>query len=80
MVQFGTILLTLAVILLFPRKGAAQKHLWLAVAAYGAAKLFEGFDQQIGAEIQVMGGHPLKAVAAAAGCHFLQRALFAKSH
>jgi hypothetical protein len=83
-VQFGTIALTLAVILFFPRKDARQKYLWFALAAYVAAKLFEAFDQQIAQLLRVMGGHPIKHAAAAIGCFWLQRALFdskaAKSH
>jgi hypothetical protein len=79
-VQFGTIAVTLAVIFFFPRKDAQQSFLWLALAAYGAAKLLEAFDQQIAGVLRIMGGHPIKHAAAALGCYWLQRGLFDFAH
>jgi hypothetical protein len=78
-VQFGTVLLVLLILLIFPRKGREQRLLWLALIAYVAAKLLEAFDQPIGRAIQLMGGHPIKHVAAALGCWFINAALFASS-
>lgn len=78
-VQFGTILLVLAVLLIFRRKDAAQKFLWLALGAYVLAKLLEAFDRPASHIFQIMGGHPLKHVAAAVGCWFIWRALFSSA-
>jgi hypothetical protein len=78
-VQFGTVALVLAVLLMFPKKGPKQNLLWVALAMYVVAKLLEGFDQSLGRILQVIGGHPFKHAAAAAGCWFLWRGIFAET-
>jgi hypothetical protein len=75
-VQFGSLLLVVLTLVLFPRKDFSQRNLWLAIAAYTVAKLLEAFDVHVANIIHVMGGHPIKHVAAALGCWFVSRALF----
>lgn len=74
--QFGTVLLVLAILLIFPRKDATQRCLWYAVGFYGGAKLLEAFDSRVSQLLVVLGGHPLKHVAAAIGCWFVWRGIF----
>ena len=75
-VQFGTVALVLLVLSIFPSEGKEQRMLWMALAMYIAAKLFERFDRQIAGALVVMGGHPIKHVAAAIGCWLLWRGIF----
>lgn len=48
---------------------------WLAAAGwYLLAKLFEHFDTEIHSALRVIGGHPLKHLAAAAACYMILHA------
>jgi len=46
-------------------EGIAAKRLWMALAAYAAAKAAEHFDAQVYAAGAILGGHSLKHLAAA---------------
>ena len=64
MVQFGSLLALLAILLRYRNPGS--KLLWLALAFYALAKVFEAGDAQIFELSQgLVGGHALKHVAAA---------------
>jgi hypothetical protein len=65
LVQFLPMLLIPLILLLYPRPGRGA--IWLALAAYVAAKLFEQFDAQVYAALGGISGHSLKHLAAAAG-------------
>lgn len=78
-VQFGTLALAFVVQVMFPRAGREQRLVWFAFGCYALAKVFEMADNPIAGVLQVVGGHPLKHVAAAGSCWFLLRALFKRS-
>ena len=66
-VQFGSLLILLAVLILFPPR---YTHTWCVVVAisfYVGAKLLESFDPEIYAIGHVVSGHTLKHLAAASG-------------
>ncbi len=75
-VQFGTVALLLGALIFVRRKNSEQRFLWFAAAAYVAAKLLEACDRPIAEALQMMGGHPIKHLAAAVACWYLHRALF----
>ena len=69
-VQFGSLLLVVLMLALFPSRYGGTAFFWIALAIYATAKLFELLDRQIFAAGQIVSGHTLKHVAAAAaiGC------------
>ena len=68
-VQFGSLLILLVVLILFRSRYTQSRWLALALALYVAAKLLESFDPRIYAVGHVVSGHTLKHLAAAtAGC------------
>jgi hypothetical protein len=76
-VQFGSLLLILAMLLLFRSRYTQQQWLLISLAAYPVAKVAEAFDRRIFAALGVISGHSLKHLiaAASAGCivHMLAR-------
>lgn len=74
LVQFLPMLLTPLVLLLWREGSLAARPLWLAFAAYAAAKLFEYFDAAIFAAAGLVGGHALKHLAAALATWWIVRA------
>lgn len=69
-VQFGSLLLVVLLLALFPSRYRDSGYFWVALGLYAAAKLFELLDRQIFATGGIVSGHTLKHVAAAAsiGC------------
>ena len=65
LVQFGSLLIVLISLLVFPSRYTEQKWLALALAGYGLAKLVETFDTNVYETMRVVSGHTLKHLAAA---------------
>jgi hypothetical protein len=65
-VQFGSLLLVLQMMILYPARYPGQGYLFAGIAAYAAAKWLEAADQRIFALGHVVSGHTLKHLAAAA--------------
>jgi hypothetical protein len=66
-VQFGSLLILVAILALYREPRSELRYLIAGLAAYGIAKLCELFDGQIYALTHVVSGHTLKHLAAAAG-------------
>jgi len=67
LVQFGSLAVIVLLLLLYPARWSHARYLWAGFAAYAAAKFLESADRQIFAIGQVISGHTLKHLAAAAG-------------
>ncbi len=67
LVQFGSLLLVVLVLLLYAPRYSGGGYLVAALAAYAGAKWFEAADQRIFALGQLVSGHTLKHLAAAGG-------------
>lgn len=65
LVQFGSLLVIVLLLLLHPPRYSGAKYLWAALLAYLAAKVFELADRPIFAVGQIVSGHTLKHLAAA---------------
>ncbi len=74
LVQFLPMLLMPLVLLLWREGSLAARPIWLALAAYGVAKLAEHFDTAIFAATGFVGGHALKHLAAALATWWIVRA------
>ncbi len=74
LVQFLPMLLMPLVLLLWREGSLAARPIWLALAAYGVAKLAEHFDMAIFAATGFVGGHALKHLAAALATWWIVRA------
>jgi len=70
-VQFGSLLLLLGLLIFFPSRYTESKALGLALALYVAAKLCESLDPQIYAIGHAVSGHTLKHLAAALAAYFV---------
>lgn len=66
-VQFGSLAIVLLLLVVYPDPYRNRAYLFAGVGAYVAAKLFEAADRQIFALGNVVSGHTLKHLAAAAG-------------
>src|ERR1700738_5238723 len=66
-VQFGSLVIILLLLAMYPAREAGSGYLWAGLAAYVAAKLFEIADAQIFAIGHIISGHTLKHLAAASG-------------
>jgi hypothetical protein len=66
LVQYGSLLIVLLLLLLYPARYPGTGYLVVALCAYGAAKGLEAVDQRIFALGEVVSGHTLKHLAAAA--------------
>ncbi|HXY03495.1 MAG TPA: hypothetical protein VEI49_07930 [Terriglobales bacterium] len=76
LVQFGSLLIVLVILLLFRSRYTQQKWFAIALAAYVAAKLLETFDRAVYATLRIVSGHTLKhIVAAGAACCLVQMLL-----
>lgn len=75
LVQFFPMIAVVFMLWLFPsRSGWAVKPLYMGLVFYLLAKVLEHFDQEIHIlSGQIMGGHPLKHIAAAMGGYFILR-------
>lgn len=67
LVQFGSLLVVLLSVLLYPARAPGGSWLWAAMAFYALAKLLEATDARVYALGQVFSGHTLKHLAAGAG-------------
>lgn len=79
-VQFGSMLIILLVLVLFPPRYTRGSDFVVAVLLYGLAKVGEHFDQQIFALTgEIVSGHTLKHLLAAAAIGWLLRMLAMRS-
>ena len=67
LVQFGSLLLVVLVLVLYPARYPGTGYLLVGLAAYAAAKGLELADQEIFALGQIVSGHTLKHLTAAGG-------------
>lgn len=74
-IQFAPIPAIMLALLVLPSPFADTRCFWLLIFAYGAAKLLEHFDHGVSHLLGVVGGHPLKHLAAAFGAYQLCLAL-----
>jgi hypothetical protein len=70
LVQFGSLAIVLLVLVMYRSKDRASMWMWMGLALYGLAKVFEISDAPIYHTLRVVSGHTLKHVTAAAavGC------------
>jgi len=73
-VQFFPCLVLPLLFVLFPPKYSGTWYWFAAAGWYIVAKLFEHFDIAIHNALRVIGGHPLKHLAAAFACYAILRA------
>jgi hypothetical protein len=74
-VQFGSLALVLALCLLLRSRYTGGSDMFVVVALYVLAKLFEALDKQVLAIGSVVSGHTLKHLTAALACYFVLRML-----
>jgi len=74
-VQFLPMLLIPLILTWMPSRFSSVGYLWLAILAYGLAKLLEHFDHGLFRLLGFLGGHPLKHIAAASGAGLVYLAL-----
>lgn len=75
LVQYGSLVFILLLLLLYPRRWTHSSYLWAGVVAYAAAKLLETGDHQVFAMGHMISGHTLKHLTAAAAICFIVRML-----
>lgn len=80
LVQFGSLILVLLMLALYPARYAGTQYLVAGLVAYTAAKGLETADAAIFSLGQVVGGHTLKHLAAAGGVWCLVAMLRARSN
>jgi hypothetical protein len=74
-VQFGSLIVVALVLALYRSRYTGSAYLVAGLAAYAAAKLFELADRQIFARGEIVSGHTLKHLAAAAAVALIARML-----
>jgi hypothetical protein len=74
-VQFGSLALVLALCVSRPSRYTRGADMFVVVALYILAKLFEGLDRPIFGTGRILSGHTLKHLAAAWACYFVLRML-----
>lgn len=79
LVQFGSVLIVLATLLLFRPAYTQQKWFFVALAAYVMAKAFETLDRVVYAALHLVSGHTLKHLAAAAAAYCIVQMLRQRS-
>lgn len=79
LVQFFPILMTLLILLLFPSPASLGSIIWGILSAYATAKVFELLDEPIYTGLNVVSGHTLKHLTAAAGMYLLVLAVRRRS-
>jgi hypothetical protein len=67
LVQYGSLLLVVLLLILYPARYPGTGYLVVGLAAYAAAKVFELADQEIFSLGHIVSGHTLKHIAAAGG-------------
>lgn len=78
-VQFGSLILVLAILVLFPPRVTGDVFLWSAAASYGAAKLWEVGDRPVYDLGHIVSGHTLKHLFAALSVALVLLMLFSRS-
>jgi hypothetical protein len=73
--QFGSLLILLLLVFLFPPRYTRTSDFVVSLAIYGVAKLFEAADKPIYTAGQIVSGHTLKHVAAAISAYWILRML-----
>jgi hypothetical protein len=73
LVQFGSALVLVLLISLFPPRYTRGADMLMALAIYAAAKTFEATDRAIFGWIRVVSGHTLKHIAAAFSAYWILR-------
>lgn len=79
LVQFGSLLLVVLLLVLYPARYPGTRYLVAGLAAYAAAKGLELADQEIFSLGQIVSGHTLKHLAAAGGVACLVAMLRART-
>ena len=74
LVQFGSMVLVPLILVLFPARYTGTGYLWLSIAWYGLAKVFEYFDHGLFMRVGVS-GHTWKHLASAVGAYWVLRML-----
>ena len=69
LVQFLPMFIIPLALLILPSPFTSVSYIWWGLAAYGVSKLLEHFDHEIQGILVVIGGHPLKHLAAALGTY-----------
>ena len=67
LVQFGSLLMVVLLLVLYPGRYAGRGYVVASLAAYAAAKMFELADEPIFALAGILSGHTLKHIVAAGG-------------
>jgi hypothetical protein len=75
LVQFGSLLVLVLLIALFPARYTRTYDLGISLALYALAKLFEASDRPIYASFKFVSGHTLKHLAAALSAYWIVRML-----
>lgn len=73
--QFGSLLIVVLLVMLFPARYTRTYDLGISFALYGLAKLFEAADRSIFAALRFVSGHTLKHLAAALSAYWVVRML-----
>lgn len=68
LVQFFPLLLIPLLMAFYQPRYTGGRWIFIALGAYGAAKVFEHYDHEIYSALGFVSGHPLKHLVAAAGC------------
>jgi hypothetical protein len=74
-VQFGSVALVLGICMFFPSRYSRSTDIFGVVALYALAKIFEAADKPIYSLGEVVSGHTLKHLCAAAACYLVLRML-----
>jgi hypothetical protein len=80
LVQFGSLLVVVLLLVLYPARYVGSGYLVAGLAAYGVAKVLELADARIFARGQIISGHTLKHLVAAGGVACLVGMLRARSN
>jgi hypothetical protein len=75
LVQFGSLLILLLLVFLFPARYTRSYDLGISLALYALAKLLEAADHPIFGALKIASGHTLKHVAAALSAAWIIRML-----
>jgi Ceramidase len=73
--QFGSLLVLLLILVLFPARYARGSDFVIALALYGVAKIFEAVDKPVFALVRIVSGHTIKHVFAALSAYWVLRML-----
>lgn len=78
-VQFGSLLVLLLVIVLFPARYTRTTDFAVSLALYGVAKIFEAADRPVFGLAHVVSGHTIKHIFAAFSAYWIFRMLRLRS-